>query len=387
MALSTLFAAASVSFAFATSSVLISFFAEEASPLSLDGAAHNLREDYSYTLFYPCAIMVSIEPSRLGIFNLPDISDGEWRAISRGLSAFSNAIRWVRRGMIKRIVVVIAILASLLLNGGLLLLLLFSFKVDSLALAQNAGTIEGEQYLSVQLLSHNSPLEKIVEESESESESESKSESDDKVINRIVDQAPLLLPGNNRESGLSLIAATESKGAQVEVIERRKPIEEREKQIDSSSNIAKQHRENDERRKADLQPRQEKGKLEVNKNPSPQKRHIESESLSQEAPAIERSESEGRRGDQFAQALMNTILHNIEGCYPEASKRRGEEGVVELALQRVGETIEVILLKSSGYGRLDRCAITSVERALKKSQIKELPAKRVKLKPIRFQLR
>lgn len=301
--------------------------------------------------------------------------------------------------MIKRIVVVIAILASLLLNGGLLLLLLFSFKVDSLALAHNAGTIDGKQYLSIQLLSHNSPLEKIVEESESESESESElesesesgseseRESDDKAINRIVDQAPLLLPENNRESDLSLIAATESKGAQVEVIERRKPVEEREKQIDSSSNIAKQHRENDERRKADLQPRQEKGKLEVNKNPSPQKRHIESESLSQEAPAIERSESEGRSGDQFAQSLMNTILYNIEGCYPEASKRRGEEGTVELALQLKGGHIEVIVLKSSGYGRLDRCAITSVERALKKSQIKELPAKRVKLKPIRFQLR
>lgn len=285
--------------------------------------------------------------------------------------------------MIKRIVVVIAILASLLLNGGLLLLLLFSFKVDSLALAHNAGTIDGKQYLSIQLLSHNSPLEKIVEESESESERES----DDKVINRIIDQAPLLLPENNRESDLSLIAATESKGAQVEVIEKRKSVEEREKQIDSSSNIAKQRRESNDRRKSDLQPRQEKGKLELNKNPSPQKRHIESESLSQEAPAIERSESEGRSGDLFAQSLMNTILYNIEGCYPEASKRRGEEGTVELALQLNERHIEVILLKSSGYGRLDRCAIASVEKALKKSQMKELPSQRIKLKPIRFQLR
>ncbi|GGZ79815.1 hypothetical protein GCM10007161_09230 [Ignatzschineria indica] len=291
--------------------------------------------------------------------------------------------------MIKRIVVVIAILASLLLNGGLLLLLLFSFKVDSLALAHNAGTIEGEQYLSVQLLSHNSLLEKIVEESESESESRSRleRESDDKVINRIVDQAPLLLPENNRASDLSLIAVTESKDAQVEVIEKRKSVEEREKQIDSSSNIAKQRRESDDRRKSDLQPRQEKGKLELKKNPSSQKRHIESESLSQEAPVIERSESEGRSGDLFAQSLMNTILYNIEGCYPEASKRRGEEGTVELALQLKGGHIEVIVLKSSGYGRLDRCAIASVEKALKKSQMKELPSQRIKLKPIRFQLR
>ena len=207
------------------------------------------------------------------------------------------------------------------------------------------------------------------------------------MINRIIDQAPLLLPENNRESDLSLIAATESKGAQVEVIEKRKSVEEREKQIDSSSNIAKQRRESNDRRKSDLQPRQEKGKLELNKNPSPQKRHIESESLSQEAPAIERSESEGRSGDQFAQSLMNTILYNIEGCYPEASKRRGEEGTVELALQLNERHIEVILLKSSGYGRLDRCAIASVEKALKKSQMKELPSQRIKLKPIRFQLR
>ncbi|WP_286481285.1 energy transducer TonB [Ignatzschineria indica] len=242
----------------------------------------------------------------------------------------------------------IAILASLLLNGGLLCGLLFSLKADQLILAQNAGTVEGEQYLSIQLLSQSPSLETNTEV-EVAIEADPKEKSEEKRGEQVID--PMDPPQKEVKKGR----------------EDRKSLESQQQRADTK-NLAKRS-------------------VEPNKNPAPQKQNSKTESLAKEAPAVEKGENKGRSGDQFAQSLMNTILYNIEGCYPEASKRRGEEGTVELALQLKGGHIEVIVLKSSGYGRLDRCAITSVERALKKSQIKELPAKRVKLKPIRFQLR
>lgn len=254
--------------------------------------------------------------------------------------------------MIRRIIVVIAILASLLLNGGLLCGLLFSLKADQLILAQNAGTVEGEQYLSIQLLSQSPSLETNTEVEvaiEVDPKEKSGEKSEEKRGEQVID--PIDPPQKEVKKGR----------------EDRKSLESQQQRADTKN--------------------LEKRSAEPNKNPAPQKQNSKIESLAKEAPAVEKGENKGRSGDQFAQSLMKTILYNIEGCYPEASKRRGEEGTVELALQLNERHIEVMLLKSSGYGRLDRCAITSVERALKKSQIKELPAKRVKLKPIRFQLR
>lgn len=61
----------------------------------------------------------------------------------------------------------------------------------------------------------------------------------------------------------------------------------------------------------------------------------------------------------------------IDPCYPRRSRERGEEGRAELALHKVGEQIHVVLIESTGFRRLDRCAIEAVESALKRSQLRE----------------
>lgn len=288
--------------------------------------------------------------------------------------------------------VVMAILASLLLNGGLLFWFLYSFKVDQLALAQNAGTVEGEQYLSIQLLSQSPSLETTTEVEVSKEGDPEERDPEEKQRDRVIDHASPLSLDSLKESDLQLIASTEYGEERVEVKEEIGLVKQVVEPIDSPPKRVKKGREKRESLESHHQHRAdtknlERGSIEPNKNLAPQNQNSKTESLSKEAPAVERGENEGGRGDQFAQSLMSSILHNIEGCYPEASKRRGEEGAVELALQLKNGNIEVILLKSSGYGRLDRCAIRSVEKALEKSQIKEVPSKRIKLKPIRFQLR
>lgn len=94
-----------------------------------------------------------------------------------------------------------------------------------------------------------------------------------------------------------------------------------------------------------------------------------------------------REGDQFARDIATTIHAQIQGCYPEASKRRGEEGVVYLSVFKEGDQLQVKVVTSSGYTRLDRCAIDAVKKVLQKIDPKQVPASGFQLKPIRFQLR
>lgn len=51
--------------------------------------------------------------------------------------------------------------------------------------------------------------------------------------------------------------------------------------------------------------------------------------------------------------------------YPETSRRLGESGVVQLQLlvDERGRAIEVRVLKSSGYSRLDQAAISAMKAA------------------------
>lgn len=96
---------------------------------------------------------------------------------------------------------------------------------------------------------------------------------------------------------------------------------------------------------------------------------------------------QARSGDQFATELAAKIHAQIEGCYPESSKRRGEEGVVQLMITKDPQKLSVMMIKSSGFNRLDRCAISAVEKLLSTLNIQEVPAAGIHLKPIRFQLR
>ncbi|GGZ91327.1 hypothetical protein DC083_01615 [Ignatzschineria ureiclastica] len=93
------------------------------------------------------------------------------------------------------------------------------------------------------------------------------------------------------------------------------------------------------------------------------------------------------QGDPLADRLAGGIHRSIQGCYPEASKRRGEEGVVYIRLQRQGDRIVPQLEDSSGFPRLDRCALESVSKAVQSLPATQIPAQGLRLKPIRFQLR
>lgn len=93
------------------------------------------------------------------------------------------------------------------------------------------------------------------------------------------------------------------------------------------------------------------------------------------------------QGDPLADRLAGGIHRSIQGCYPEASKRRGEEGVVYIRLQRQGDRIVPQLEASSGFSRLDRCALESVSKAVQSLPATQIPAQGLRLKPIRFQLR
>ncbi|MHC5225618.1 TonB family protein [Ignatzschineria sp. LJL83] len=94
-----------------------------------------------------------------------------------------------------------------------------------------------------------------------------------------------------------------------------------------------------------------------------------------------------RSGDQFALELASNIHSRIEGCYPESSKRRGEEGIVFLKILNQNAQLSVEIIQSSGFKRLDRCAVSAVEKILPALKIQEVPASGITLKPIRFQLR
>lgn len=102
---------------------------------------------------------------------------------------------------------------------------------------------------------------------------------------------------------------------------------------------------------------------------------------------ISQINTSAREGDQFAREIAATIHAQIQGCYPEASKRRGEEGVVYLSVFKEGDKLQVEVVTSSGYTRLDRCAIDAVKKVLQKIDPKQVPANGFQLKPIRFQLR
>lgn len=97
--------------------------------------------------------------------------------------------------------------------------------------------------------------------------------------------------------------------------------------------------------------------------------------------------SAARTGDQFATDLAAKIHVQIQGCYPESSKRRGEEGIVSLKIVKNRGALSVIIVSSSGFKRLDRCAVSAVEKLLGSLKVDEVPALGINLKPIRFQLR
>lgn len=86
--------------------------------------------------------------------------------------------------------------------------------------------------------------------------------------------------------------------------------------------------------------------------------------------------------------IEGRILRGIESCYPEISRRRGEEGIVRINLyiNHQGQMERTEIMQSSGYARLDRCAEQAVNKALRGEKLNRA-AGVLALPPIHFRLR
>ena len=86
--------------------------------------------------------------------------------------------------------------------------------------------------------------------------------------------------------------------------------------------------------------------------------------------------------------IEGRILRGIESCYPEISRRRGEEGIVRINLyiNHQGHMERTEIMQSSGYARLDRCAEQAVNKALRGEKLNRA-AGVLALPPIHFRLR
>ena len=86
--------------------------------------------------------------------------------------------------------------------------------------------------------------------------------------------------------------------------------------------------------------------------------------------------------------IEGRILRGIESCYPEISRRRGEEGIVRINLyiNHQGQMERTEIMQSSGYARLDRCAEQAVNSALRGERLNRA-AGILALPPIHFRLR
>lgn len=86
--------------------------------------------------------------------------------------------------------------------------------------------------------------------------------------------------------------------------------------------------------------------------------------------------------------IEGRILRGIESCYPEISRRRGEEGIVRINLyiNHQGQMERTEITQSSGYARLDRCAEQAVNKALRGEKLNRA-AGVLALPPIHFRLR
>lgn len=120
--------------------------------------------------------------------------------------------------------------------------------------------------------------------------------------------------------------------------------------------------------------------------PRPRNHEITDQPSTRKGNVADQQASATRSGDQFAADIAVSIQSQIQGCYPEASKRRGEEGIVYLKISKQGGEVVVTLMQSSGFSRLDRCAISAVQKSLIKITPEKIPDVGIDLKPIRFQL-
>lgn len=99
--------------------------------------------------------------------------------------------------------------------------------------------------------------------------------------------------------------------------------------------------------------------------PEGERKRGENQQVAEAQKGKERKITDSFNRSAFVKGVMQQLKPLIQHCYPELSRRRGEEGRVELTLElRAKGDFYLSLRRSSGFSRLDRCAIEAITDAL-----------------------
>lgn len=281
----------------------------------------------------------------------------------------------------------LALLLSLILNAGILLLGIKLYQSQTIALSQVAGSQVSTTVFTMEIIASSpqlesslkeldleevldvaleEPLEKIFEkDSDNESANSSEDHGEKPVENSLstIEEEMIVAKKSDREMMMP------AKLSDTETVEKIQTEHEKREQAESSKNVVAKSQTS------------VKENLQKTARKEPIQKQSENQNLS--------TATQARSGDEFAAELADKIYSQIEGCYPEASKRRGEEGIVRLKIINHHNQLSVEMIQSSGFARLDRCAISAVEKLLKSIDPNIVPVaiEGIELKPIRFQLR
>ncbi|WP_169727758.1 TonB family protein [Ignatzschineria larvae DSM 13226] len=311
--------------------------------------------------------------------------------------------------------VIIALIASITLNGGVLWYIWRNAPILFTLSSSNAGAMQYHpEYLLVQMLTAEgadqaeAQGEKMVADADRSDEQHRSDKINKREKAKLEDQS--LISTDNQE----LSTPQSQSDPAITMISTESDInnEDRVQVVKYEELLVTPDAENNQQSKQDQlsqaladQSRKEEKPITESATTAPLKPTSKSISKPTQSPAQSKNSGElkaGRRegsgdinsmsaapvqGDPLADRLTGGIHRSIQGCYPEASKRRGEEGVVYIRLQRQGDRIVPQLEESSGFPRLDRCALESVSKAVQSLPATQIPAQGLRLKPIRFQLR
>ena len=308
----------------------------------------------------------------------------------------------MHRGM-----VIIALIASVTLNGGVLWHIWRNANISFTLSSSNAGAMQYHpEYLLVQMLTAEGANQVEAQGTMMVADADRSDEQHRSDKANIIDE--VTLDDQSRVSTEEKKTAPERSQSDpaISIISTKSNIsnEDRVQVVKSEDVSATSDAENNQQPKqdqlsqalADQSPRKEKPITE-SATTAPLKSTSKA-TQSKNSGELKAGRREGRgdinsmsaapvQGDPLADRLAGGIHRSIQGCYPEASKRRGEEGVVYIRLQRQGDRIVPQLEESSGFPRLDRCALESVSKAVQSLPATQIPAQGLRLKPIRFQLR
>lgn len=287
---------------------------------------------------------------------------------------------------------VLALFFSLLVNGGILGVGAYFYQaMPALSLTQTAGSDQAFSVFTLDLMASSSreemPLTRSLPEEITESIPESR-------VEQIQDNSKVAMPENPQMQNSPKIPADNPSSTpkvmsanagnpdwQVATLPEQMPEARLQKEMPEkvSESAATKPRAETSTKPITKPITRPTAKTAEEVKPAPREKPADNSPSSRSSSA--------RQGDQFVTQISQEVSARIEGCYPEASKRRGEEGVVRVSIVHAGNRLQAKLTQSSGFSRLDRCAVTAVERAITGLKKDDVPASGLSLKPIRFQLR